>query len=618
MFAVVSMAAVGEVLAKLPPPDTAAHRSVILVFQDDAPAYKPARGKPRAEQRKALVTSLKAVAKARQKPLLNRLQQLRGLGKATGIRPLWLINGITVTASADTIAGIQKAFPDVVVAEDLPIHIPVNPLDGGIISGATPDGWHVDQLRAADVWADGYEGQGTLVAMLDSGVDPFHQDIEHARFIGHEEGWCNTSGYTGGEGPACEGTDLTPNDIGSDTVSGHGTGVAGLIIGGDTTGAPVGVSPKASWMMARIFDASGDSSLGTALAGLQWIVGLPTSPDVINISWEVAQVNPGNTCNNPTFNALKQAMTNLRNSGIFLVASSGNNHVAVLPAAYPEVFAVGAVNSSGYLWDFSGKGVTTCVGRGLLPGERPYPNAVAPGDGVITTDFSNNGLLAAYNSVSGTSFSAPQVSAAAALLLSAYPNLTMDELEIALSYPAVAGGGQTGVDFEYGYGIVDAKASFDYLLATHLPRPPEVSIHAPTGGGLSLTWEDVPNGGNGVVYNVIRDGGIIASGVSGNTYLDADGDPAGAHTYQVIAVDASNVARVSAPTSALFGNVNSRALITEQRVDAFDLVSITRKLNTNTGSVDWDPEYDLNGDGQVDDDDVNLLITRIADPMVTP
>ena len=106
---------------------------------------------------------------------------------------------------------------------------------------------------------------------------------------------------------------------------------------------------------------------------------------------------------------------------------------------------------------FSSRGPSACDGS-------IFPEVVAPGVNVRTSDLTLGGIFPdSYVTVSGTSFSAPHVAGAIALLLSAFPDLTVSELELALKQSAFDLG-TIGADSDYGYGLIDVMQAYDLLL----------------------------------------------------------------------------------------------------------------------------------------------------------
>jgi hypothetical protein len=188
----------------------------------------------------------------------------------------------------------------------------------------------------------------------------------------------------------------------------------------------------------------------------QWLLdpdGDPNTADapaVVNGSW--AYGVPG--CNlefQPDVQALVAA-------GILPVFAGGNYgsgaETSVSPANYPESLAVGSVSNTGLIQSTSSRGPSTCGEASTI-----YPEMVAPGLGITTAD-----LFGLTQRQSGTSLAAPHVSGAAALLLSAHPEVAADQLRAALTSTAVDLGA-AGPDNTYGYGMLDIPAADAWLSA---------------------------------------------------------------------------------------------------------------------------------------------------------
>jgi hypothetical protein len=137
----------------------------------------------------------------------------------------------------------------------------------------------------------------------------------------------------------------------------------------------------------------------------------------------------------------------------------------VSPANNPGAFSVGASTSDGAAADFTSRGPSTCTGE-------VFPSVVAPGQDVRTTDVSL-GIAAAEVVVSGTSFAAPHVAGAAALLRGADPTLTVPELEAALTRTA-GDLAPAGPDEATGHGLIDVERAWRFAR----PAPLGIVTHA--------------------------------------------------------------------------------------------------------------------------------------------
>jgi subtilisin family serine protease len=283
-------------------------------------------------------------------------------------------------------------------------------------------------IGAPEVWARGVTGQGVVVALLDSGVDVSHPDLA-ARWRGGANAWFDPYG----EHPD-QPVDLT----------GHGTQVLGVILGGEASGAHIGVAPDAQWIAARIFDDRGRAAPEAIHAALRWALdpdGDPATddaPQVVNASWSLA--NPG--CDTEFADDLRA----LRAAGILPIFAAGTRD-PISPANLPEAFAVGALAEANTLWGESPHGPSLC------PQKPVFPDIVAPGVGVHTTD-----RFGLYATLDGTSLAAAHVSGALALLLSAHPRLSADE-QAALLRSTAVDLGEPGPDDAFGYGRLDIAAA---------------------------------------------------------------------------------------------------------------------------------------------------------------
>ncbi len=269
----------------------------------------------------------------------------------------------------------------------------------------------LDQISAPEAWAKGYRGQGVVVAVLDTGADyssSFLSDslwknpgeiafdsIDNDRngYIDDDIGWNFVSNNN------------NPADNSSD---GHGTFVSGII-----TDTDFGVAPDAQVMLLKTADASGVSVSDDRVAdGIYYAVR--NGAKIINLSFGGLAV--------PTLR-LQQAMQFARQQGVFFVAAAGNERQSgATQPLNPALYAArnnlgtvaGAVDSANRFASFSNPA-----------GQPPLDYLVAPGVDVYSTTL-NSGTPA---EASGTSFAAPAIAGVAALMLSANPNLTPDQLE---------------------------------------------------------------------------------------------------------------------------------------------------------------------------------------------
>jgi bacillopeptidase F len=378
--------------------------------------------------RSKIIKALRNKADVAQAPLKVFLEG-RGARK---LRSLWLINGMAVTAKPDVVRELTS-FPGIEeIKLDETIQAPVVVQE----VSAIPE-WNLSAIRAPELWALGYTGEGVVVASMDTGVDVNHPDLQ--------------SGWRGGTNSWFDpnGQHSTPFD-----ADGHGTATMGVMLGGDAGGTAIGVAPGARWIAVKIFNDSGTATFSGIHEGFQWLLdpdgdpGTDDAPHVVNNSWGLDSDKGCSLEFEPDIHALKVA-------GIAVVFAGGNSgpspSTSISPANNPDGFAVGAVDQSLAIYWYSSRGPSACDGR-------IYPEVVAPGVLVKTSILSSG-----FASVTGTSIAAPHVAGAMALLLNAFPQLTVPEVELALKHSAFDIG-TPGTDNDSGYGLLDVLAAYQLIL----------------------------------------------------------------------------------------------------------------------------------------------------------
>lgn len=477
---------------------------IIVTFAAEAD-LRPFKTAVKTLRRAGVLKALRATAAESQREVRALLE-----GRGKKFEPLWIVNGMALDAPPELIS-ILAARPEVSGIElDTVIEVPEV-----IPSQAVAAEWNLRAVGAPTLWERGITGEGVTVAILDSGVDLNHPDLG-PRWRGGANSWFDPYRST-----------ATPYDI-----DGHGTLVAGIIVGGSAGGTAIGVAPGARWIAAKIFsdpvDDSG-SDPGTAqnsriILSLQWLLDPDgdlsgaDAPDLVNASWgfDVADACVAGTSESGT-GSVRRGIQALKEAGIGFVAAAGNTGStmgtpsSVSPGNYPEAVAVGAVDRSSILAPFSARGPSRCDGS-------TFPDLVAPGVGIRTSERTPDlGAGAPFASVDGTSFSAPHVSGVMALLLSGFPSLTITEVEQTLERSA-SDLGSIGQDNSYGFGLLNAERALNFLsgvpdLAIHDPAPPENDLildfgHVPPGTAADRTIT-LRNAGNGIL-NIVGIGTLPA------------------------------------------------------------------------------------------------------------
>jgi len=252
---------------------------------------------------------------------------------------------------------IRETEPDVIVSAS-GITLPVNDPD-------YDENWAVPYLGIPAVW-ETYpdDAADVIVAVIDSGICAGHPDLA---------------------GRVLSGYDYVDNDLNPTTEDyrAHGCAAAGVIAANINNGVGIaGAAPNAQILPLRVLDDTGFGSFADVAVAI--IDATDQGADVINLSLGSAS----------TTTMVRDAVHYAASQGVILVAAAGNagQERVDYPAAYPDVIAVGAIRRNGARAGFSnyGDGIDT----------------VAPGDDIYTLD-DNDG----YQTIDGTSFSAPYVSA---------------------------------------------------------------------------------------------------------------------------------------------------------------------------------------------------------------
>jgi hypothetical protein len=260
--------------------------------------------------------------------------------------------------------------------------------------------WDLNMINAPEVWAQGYTGQGVVVAVVDTGVDYTHRDLANNIWVNSGEVADNGidddgNGYIDDvRGWNFVGSDNNPMDL-----NGHGTHVAGTIAAENNRFGTTGVAYNATIMPVRVLSSDGDGNRENIANGIRYAVD--NGANVINLSL-------GGGYSSEIQDAIEYAAS----LGSVVVMASGNEGSTqpIAPAASANQFgiAVGAVDINRAIASFSNQ-------AGL-----PVLNyVVAPGDNIYSTAPGNS-----YRYLSGTSMATPHVSGVVALMLSANPDLT--------------------------------------------------------------------------------------------------------------------------------------------------------------------------------------------------
>lgn len=292
--------------------------------------------------------------------------------------------------------------------------------------------WHLTKVNAPAAW-DESQGEGVIIAILDSGVDGAHPDLA-SRMV---PGW-----------------NFYDNNSNTSDVYGHGTKVAGAAAAISDNGIGVAsVAGRARIMPIRITTLEGNASSSLYYSGV--VYAADHGARVANVSF----------ANVPNRSGAISAGHYLKDRGGLLIVAANNSGVLEPWAATTSMIPVSATGSSDVRASWSSYGA--------------YVMLAAPGVGIWTTVRGGG-----YGAVSGTSFSSPVTAGVVALMMSANPDLSSTDIE-SLLFSTAVDLGTAGWDQYYGHGRVDAAAAVAAAISS-VPRgdttPPTASITSPTSG----------------------------------------------------------------------------------------------------------------------------------------
>ncbi|MFN6484393.1 MULTISPECIES: CARDB domain-containing protein [unclassified Nostoc] len=272
------------------------------------------------------------------------------------------------------------------------------------------DNWGADAIKAPEVWAKGYTGQGVIVAVIDSGVDYNHSDLS-------ANIWKNTKEIAGngkdddGNGyiDDVKGWNFVSNNNNPLDDNGHGTHVAGTIAGVKNNFGVTGIAYNAKIMPVKVLNSDGQGSNSAIANGIRYAVN--NGANVINLSL-------GGSPSSEIQSAIQYAAS----KGAITVMAAGNDGKSEpdYPARYATQWglAVGAVFYNRTLTDFSHRSGTTPLAYVTAPGAY-FEGDGDLGLGIYSTLPGNN-----YGVKDGTSMATPHVAGVIALMLSAKKGLT--------------------------------------------------------------------------------------------------------------------------------------------------------------------------------------------------
>ena len=373
-----------------------------------------------------------------QNNLINLLKNSESDKKVQRIKPIHIVNAVAAKVTSEVIVSLAKR-PDiskieldevVSIAEDngLP-HKPINPS-----CARQSDVWGVDKIGAPEVWQQGITGKGITVAVVDSGIDATHPDLD------------DLDDNPGTNDPKVVGwVDYVNGKKSPYDDYGHGTQIAGIISGTGASGVFTGVAPGTKLIGAKVFDQSGSGYQSDVILAFEWAV---------NNGARIISFSGGEPHNSSLTIALDKVVA----AGVIPVVAAGNSgpdsNTITCPGDEINSTTVGATGSSDMIASFSSRGPVDLYGQHYIK-----PDVSAPGMDITSTVPVWYGC--SYASMSGTSAAAPHVSGTVALMLQENTTRKPSEIKHILESTAVDLG-PAGKDNDYGSGRINAHEAVFY------------------------------------------------------------------------------------------------------------------------------------------------------------
>lgn len=300
--------------------------------------------------------------------------------------------------------------------------------------------WNFSMINLPDAWdittgKDINTGEGVVVAVVDTGINPFGRD-GFGSFSGDRLllGYNAIAGIRGGMDFNQHGTHVA-GTIGQETN--NGTGVAGIAY-------------DARLLPVKSLSFTGGGFDSWIINGIRWATD--KKADVINLSLGYSYPS----------RALEDAVNYAYERGVTVVAAAGNDGTdeVLYPAAFENCIAVGAVQYDKDLAPYSnyGDGLDLVAPGGNLEVDQNYDGFE---DGILQETFAAFGIGWGYWFSTGTSMASPHVAGVAALVKSIHPEYGPDDIRQVLQDTA-QDLGAPGWDERYGYGLIDAYAAVSY------------------------------------------------------------------------------------------------------------------------------------------------------------
>jgi subtilisin family serine protease len=448
------------------------------------------------DKRAFVVSELKRFSKERQRGVMDFLSTEPTVSE---VQSFWIANFINCYASIEAIEKLSL-HPDVLLIGLDQEHqwIPEEKQSVGLLDETDEITYNVQKVNANQVWDElGYTGENIIVAVLDTGVNYNHVDLNdhmwvHPGFPYH--GW------------NIYGNNNNPMDD-----NGHGTHCAGTVASDGTAGTHAGVAPKALIMAIKIWSSTGSGTVSNYCDGFQFAIDY--GAHIISLSGGRA-----NAANADKI-LLRNTAVSVLEAGIIAAVGAGNEGSSSVPPnsvrtpgscpppwLHPDqtttggiscVMSVGATDINDNIAGFSSRGPVTWQsisgyndypynpGMGLI-----RPDVCAPGVNITSLDYANpTGYVSGWN---GTSMATPCVAGVMALMLSKNINLTPAEICEILETTAVHLPNQSSPKGNtFGSGRIDAYAAVQAVVCSTINFTNQTVTSNTTVTGCNINVQNV-------------------------------------------------------------------------------------------------------------------------------
>ena len=528
--------------------------NIILKTQSDATELRMTADalSTKAERRDFVVNALKNQAKDSQADLIEYLNILKINNIVEDIRPLWIVNSVSCYADESLIDEISQRddvlsvylVEEFSLPEEENFAIPAERGDGREIAE------NILKVNADQVWALGYTGEDVLIAVIDTGVRLDHADLQ-GQF------------WDGGVEYPNHGYDFYQHDNDPSDTHGHGTHVAGTIVGTGASGTQTGVAPGAKIMVLKVFHGEDNLTEPT-----MWVEAMQFAVEhgADALSMSLGQPLPDAAVKL----MMRQACDNTLAAGVVASVCAGNSRQIQMLAPVPYniwspgdcppphlhedqlvnaggtscVICVGAVDFNDAIGSFSSQGPSTWSEVAQY-NDYPYssgsatniglirPDVCAPGVNIKSLDWTTtNG----YCLKSGTSMATPCVTGTIALMLSKDHELTPAQIDEILERTAVSLSAHKSNDF--GSGRIDALAAVNAVGDDGVDKinVSDIMVYPNPAKDVIFISKDAACHVRAMEYNVINVlGDIVLSGsiTSESMQIDVSNLPAGLYLLKI-------------------------------------------------------------------------------------